>query len=243
MKRISLLVAAGSILVLGSTHPASAVEVSSTFSGGLYASGTTTPGFMNYYVGYAVPSTPIERRNYFIFDLTGVSGEVASASLKLYLPGGSMPSGYISSDATEDYRISGSAFAWTAFAEAFGGTAPPPMLAAMFGTMGVGPAYGVTTLSIDSGGMDVVIDLSPAAISAINLSLGSHFLVTGRLTDLHPLMPGTPPAELAFAYTDIPSATIPMPRLEMVMVPGPGGGVLIVIAVVCGVRRRRHDVR
>lgn len=221
-------------------------EISSTFSSGIYEGGGTSPGFLNYYIGYSFPSSLSERRNYFIFDLTGVSGPVVSASLKLYLPGPpDLPLGFISSDPTEDYRISGSAFPWTAFAEAFGGTATPPMLSAMFGTMGTGPAYGLTTISAASGGADVIIDLSPEAIMDINAALASdpHFLITGRLPDIHPDMPGMPPSELVFAYTDIPHPLMPFPRLELVTVPAPGAWIPLagLGAAALAPRGRRRD--
>lgn len=48
--------------------------------------------------------------------------------------------------------------------------------------------------------------------------LGSMFLVTGRLSDIHPAMPGMPPSELVFAYTDIPHPLMPLPRLELTLV-------------------------
>jgi len=219
------------------------IELTSTFSSGIYDGGTS-PGFFNYYIGYSFPSTPSERRNYFIFDLAGVTTPVASATFKLFLPGGPLlPLGFISSDPTEDYRISGSGFSWTAFAEAFGGTASPAMLSAMFGTMGTGPAYGLTTISAADGGSDIVMTLSPAAIMAINASLGDHFLITGRLPDIHPSMPGMPPSELVFAYTDIPHPLMPFPRLELTFVPSPGaGGPLAVAGVLMLLRRRRSQV-
>lgn len=234
----SLFLCAGALAF--TSRAIASVEISSTFSGGIH-DGATSPGFMNYYVGYSVPSTPSERRNYFIFDLAGVTTPVASAKFKLFLPGGpSLPLGYVSSDPTEDYRISGSGFAWTAFADAFAGAATPPMLSAMFGTMGTGSAYGLTTISAGDGGTDIVIDLSLAAIMDINASLGDHFLITGRLPDIHPALPGTPPSELVFAYSDIPHPLMPFPRLELTFVPVPGAGAALGIA--CGVaaaRRRR----
>ncbi len=229
------------LIGLAVVGPASADEISSVFSGGIHADGSTAPGFFNYYVGYSVPSTPIERRNYFIFDMAGVSTPVASAKLKLFLPGGpSMALGFISSEPTEDYRISGSAFPWTAFADAFSGAAPPPLLGAMFGTMGAGPAYGLTTISAADGGTDIVIDLSAAAILELNASLGSKFLITGRLPDIHPAAPGTPPSELVFAYTDIPTPLIPFPRLEYTFVPAPGTIVPLAAIGCVGVARRRR---
>lgn len=224
--------------------PASASTViSSTFSSGIYADGTTTPGFFNYYIGYSIPSTPIERRNYFIFDLSGVTIPVASAKFKLFLPGGpSLPSGFISSEPTEDYRISGSPYPWTAYATAFGGGASTPLLSGMFPTMGAGSPYGLTTISGDDSGTDIEIELSAAAIMDINASLGSMFLVTGRLSDIHPAMPGMPPSELVFAYTDIPHPLIPLPRLELTLVPAPGAcAPLVAIGLAASVRRRRRS--
>lgn len=242
MRVKTLIRTVGAIALLAGAPAASGeiLELTSTFSGGIHASGTTTPGFMNYFVGYAVPSTPIERRNYFIFDLTAVPGPVVSATLKLYLPGAPFfPSGFISSDPTEDYRVSGSAFPWTAYAEAFGGSSTPPMLSAMFGTMGSGPAYGLVGVSGDDSGTDITIPLSPGAIIDINASLGSMFLVTGKLADIHPDAPGSPPAELLFAYTDIPDPLMAMPRLEIEYVPAPGGLALLCAGCVVMARRRR----
>ncbi len=223
--------------------PARAVEISSTFSGGIF-DGATTPGFFNYYVGYSFPSSPSERRNYFIFDLSAITMPVASAAIKLYLPGPPLlPAGYVSSDPTEDYRISGSSFPWTAFADAFGGVATPPALSAMFATMGTGPAYGLTTVSGDDAGTDIVIDLSAAAITDLNAALGGHFLVTGRLTDLHPSMPGMPPSELVFAYTDLPHPLMPFPRLELTFIPSPGVAALPAVVGITLLTRRRRASR
>ncbi len=219
------------------------VEIESSFSGGIWEGGVTSPGLMNYFVGYSIPSTPVERRNYFLFNLADVTMPVTAARVKLFLPGGpGLPLGYVSSDPTEAYRISGSPFPWEAFYDAFHGTLGAGTLAAMFGTMGAlgSTTYGMTVVSMDDGGTDVVIELSPTAITAINAALGSFFVVTGRLTDLHPEAPGMPPSELVFAYTDIPHPLIPMPRLELDLIPSPGGaGVLALAGFIACARRRR----
>ncbi|GJQ29136.1 MAG: hypothetical protein HBSAPP03_10200 [Phycisphaerae bacterium] len=218
------------------------VEIESSFSGGIWSTGVTAPHFMNYFVGYSIPSTPVERRNYFLFSLADVSAEVTGARLKLFLPGGpSLPSGYVSSDPTETYRVSGSPAPWTAFYDAYSGTATPAMLSAMFGTMGaLGPTtYGLTVVSGDDSGTDIILELSPAAIADINAALGSMFVVTGRLTDLHLDAPGTPPSELVFAYTDIPHPLMPMPRLELDVVPAPAGVLTLATGLLLAGRRRR----
>lgn len=233
------------VLSAGAAHADVTIEVESSFSGGIWDGGITAPGFMNYFVGYSFPSTPVERRNYFIFDLTTLTDPalfVTGARLKLFLPGGpSLPSGYVSSDPTETYRVSGSPAPWTAFYDAFTGAATPAMLTAMFGTMGaLGPTtYGVTVVSADDSGTDVVIELAPGAVADINAVLGAHFLITGRLTDLHPDAPGTPPSELVFAYTDIPHPLMPLPRLELDVVPAPAGLLTLAPGLLLAGRRRR----
>ncbi|MBX3317044.1 MAG: hypothetical protein KF902_09315 [Phycisphaeraceae bacterium] len=218
---------------------ATPIEVSSSFSGGIYDGGLTTPGFFNYYVGYSFPSSPPERRNFFIFDLSDIDTPVTGARIKLFLPGGpTLPSGYISSDPVEFYRVSGSAFPWTAYVEAFGGTATGPMLSAMFSTMGgSASAYGVVGISIDDSGTDIIIELGGSAIADINAALGSAFLVTGRLTDIHPGAPGMPPSELVFAYTDIPHPLMPLPRLELDIIPAPHS-ILPLLPLILAPRRR-----
>lgn len=220
---------------------ATPIEVSSSFSGGIYDGGLTTPGFFNYYVGYSFPSSPPERRNFFIFDLSDIDAPVTGARIKLFLPGGpSLPSGYVSSDPVEFYRVSGSAFPWTAYVEAFGGTATAPMLSAMFATMGgSASAYGVVGISIDDSGTDIIIELGGSAIADINAALGSKFLVTGRLTDIHPGAPGMPPSELVFAYTDIPHPLMPLPRLELDIIPAPHSIVPLLPLILAPRRRTR----
>jgi len=53
---------------------------------------------------------------------------------------------------------------------------------------------GCQTVSADASGGDVEIDISPEGLVALNESVGDHYLITGRLPDLHPMMPGMPPA-------------------------------------------------
>ncbi|MBX3362654.1 MAG: hypothetical protein KF705_14620 [Phycisphaeraceae bacterium] len=70
-------------------------SVSSSFSGGIYDGGLTTPGFFNYYVGYSFPSSPPERRNFFIFDLSDIDAPVTGARIKLLLPAAIAPIRYV----------------------------------------------------------------------------------------------------------------------------------------------------
>lgn len=236
MKRAAARALALALAGLGATGIArgSPIVIESSFSGGIWDGGVTAPHFMNYFVGYSIPSTPVERRNYFLFNLADVDDMVVGARLKLFLPG----PGFTSSDPTEDYRVSGSAAPWHAFYDAFTGVATPAMLEAMFDTMGApGAPYGTVTISPAEAGSDVVIELLPSALAAINASIGDMFVVTGRLTDLHIASPGIPPAELVFAHSNIPDDAMPFPRLELFMIPEPATAVLLMFGV-AAVRRR-----
>lgn len=245
--RLLAAVTASTIVVVPGAARAAVVEIESTISGGIHADGLFFPGMMNYFVGYSIPSTPIERRNWFLFDLAGVSETVVSGRLKLYLPGDHEllePSGYVSSDSHEVFRISGSPapseMFWDMFLDMGGVT--PGIAAAIFGTLGSGAPFGITTVTIDDSGRDVVIELTPTAIDALNASLGSHFVIGGRLTDIHPDAPGMPPSELVFAYTDIPHTGMPLPRLELDLIPAPSSGAVLATAGLLAARRRRPAI-
>lgn len=244
MGRCAAISAAAALAFCTAGASADLLTIESTFSGGLHADGSYSPGFMNYYVGYSIPSTPIERRNYFVFDLGDVSESIVSAKLKLYLPGDPAhpgePCGYISPTATEDYLVTSSAFPWTSFADASGMMLPPPMIAALYGTLGTGFPFALATISADACGSDVVMEITPEGLAALNGSLGDAIVMGGRLTDLMDV-PGMPPSELVFAYTDIPSPILPLPRLEIETIPEPTTGALLLLgAAAIGVRRGRE---
>src|SRR5262245_41016685 len=93
MQRFVLFAA---FLGLANVAAADVFVVESAQVGGFFAGGATpdnSPSFQNYFVGYGSLSgggrTP-ERRSFFHFDLSGVSGDIVSATLelKLVMPGG-----------------------------------------------------------------------------------------------------------------------------------------------------------
>lgn len=219
------------------------IEIDATIASGLFATGFASPHHMNYYIGYSIPSTPVERRNFFVFPIPSLDASIVSAKLKLYLPGPpSLPSGYISSEPTEEYRISGSPFPVDGFVGAFMGSPAitPPMISAMYGTLGGMPPFGLAVISGDLSGSDVVIDLTPEGIAALNASLGMPIVIGGRLTDIHPEMPGMPPSELVFAYTDVGAhPDIVMPRLELTTIPEPTSTFVGGLVLLFGIKRWR----
>jgi hypothetical protein len=229
------------------TNAADVIELDAVITSGFLDGGVHFPHHMNYFVGYSIPSAPIERRNYFVFNLADLEGPILSAKLKLWLPGGeTMVSGYLSSDPHEEYRISGSPFPVTGFMDAFFGEPhiTPAMVEMMYDSLGAMPPYGMTLIGPDHSGTDIVIELTTEGIMALNGALGSLIVLGGRLTDLHIDDPDDDlPSELVFAYTEV-GDSVPMPRLELVVVPEPSttwlfGVGLLVLAVVLGRKCRR----
>lgn len=222
-----------------------AVEVESYLTGNFGADGTVTnsPGFQNHYVGNTfVGSTPTpERRNFFLFDVSGAAAPIMSAKLKLYVPKfpGDGGFGYISPDPTEDFLVTSTPFSADDIAAA---GIPPPVAMAMFGTFGTGIPYGVTTASVDSMGTDLIIDLDGSALADLNAArLGTgKWAATGRLTTLA----GHPPLtdQLLFSFTDPTGALAPetpFPRLEYTMVPEPATLSVLAIGALALLRRKR----
>lgn len=244
MKATNRMCVAGFALAAGALVQAAEIESYLTGTVGADGSVSNSPGFQNHYVGNTfVGSTPTpERRNFFLFDVGVIPEAVISAKLKIYVPkfppdGGF---GYISPDPTEDYLVTSTPFSAEDIATP---GIPPGVGIAMFGTFGTGMPYGLTTASVDSMGTDLIIDLDPSAIGAINIArMGTgKFVATGRLTTLG----GHPPLtdQLLFAFTDPTGALAPetpFPRLEYTTVPEPATLAVLALGALAVARRRRR---
>ncbi len=171
----SAIVGASCFLPLGTVRvQADPVEVDSIIASGLTL-GTVGPlGHMNYTAGkFAPPGVPpIERHNFFLFDLADIDAPVISAKLKLYLPGPPLPPdvvGLLSPDLAETYRISGTPYDPMFFHDVFLGPGGVPdfditleTVEMMFHTLGAAEdAYGSIDINADHVGTDVVIDINP----------------------------------------------------------------------------------
>ncbi len=229
---------------LSTAAPSPGVEIESYLTGNFGADGTASnsPEFQNHYVGNTfVGMTPTpERRNFFLFDVSGATDFIASAKLKVYVPifppdGGP---GYISPDPTEDYLVTSTPFSPEAIAMP---EIPPELGMLMWATFGTGMPYGLVSASIDSMGLDLAIDLSAAALATLNTArLGSgKWAATGRLTTLA----GHPPLtdQLLFSFTDptgLLAPPTPYPRLEYEVVPEPAGLIAMFVGTLGLLRRR-----
>lgn len=227
------------------TFPAEATEIESYLTGCFFADGSVSnsPGFQNHAVGNTfIGSTVIpERRNFFLFDVSGISEPIISATLKIYVPifppdGGF---GYISPDPTEEYLVTSTPFTPDEIATT---GIPTDVGLAMWGSFGTGMPYGLTSASLGSMGKDLVIPLSSAALMTLNEArhgLGK-WAATGRLTTLEGHDPLTD--QLLFSFTDPTGALAPetpFPRLEYTTVPEPATLLALSLGIFAITRKRR----
>jgi hypothetical protein len=195
-------------------------------SGGLNnAAFNAAPG--NILVGQSSQET---HRNYFVFDLTGVTDNVTTAQLVVNSPFGS----YISPDLTETWTI----FDYTSAIAILQNQNSSSVGA--YNDLGSGNAYGSAIVSEASEGIPngptfpVVIDLNATAIADINAARGGNFALGGALTTIN-----GPDSQLFFAFSsnDEPAQLILNP------IPEPGPVLLLSVLSALPLARRRRPRR
>lgn len=238
--RRSVLVAAGAV---GLAMPAFGVEmsISSSLVGGFDAFGgySNTLGFQNYFTGSTATGPQPDRRSFYIFSMPAMlPGLVVSARLEIRnpwvpFPGGDTGTpGYFSDDASETFRISDTPFGAPFIAAPH--TIPEAL--SIWATLGSGELYGSAVVTPATGPEeDIVMALTPAAVTTINLSAGGFFVIGGQVSTLD----GTSPDELIFGFSDIPSPHMVEPRLVLTFIPSPGALGLLAGAGLLATRRRR----
>jgi hypothetical protein len=162
----TVLLGAASLPCHGATVALDAVD-----SGFYLADGTHNPASENYLTGLF---NVIGRHSFFVFDLSGVSGTINSAALRLFNPQVSpaLP-GYVSPDPTETldiYDVSSSVASITGNTAGVGG----------FVDLGSGVLYGKRVVSAADNGTVVGILLNSSALTDLNSATGL-FLLGGAL--------------------------------------------------------------
>jgi len=152
------------------TIPAYGVTIDATDRGHYEDDGDHDSTNTNYIVG-EVPSGSVQYHNFFVFDLSSVSGTIISAELRLRNPAG----GFSSTDATETYEIFDVS---TSTATLTGGGAG---LVAVYADLASGTMYASQVVSAADNGTTIVIPLNAAAISDLNAASGL-FAFGGVLT-------------------------------------------------------------
>jgi hypothetical protein len=172
------------------------VSVSATDSGWYGSNGTLSGSANNnYFAGYAFGN---EYRNFFTFDLTGVTGPFANASLSLPNIGPNIGA-----------PLTFSLFALTTSPGSLGSPG-----AGIFEDLGDGALYG--SIVVPSDATDpVVITLNAAGLAAVNSALGGQFALGGAVA--------TPDSYLFFDNSEQR-----LPELTLSSVPEPSTGAVVI---------------
>ena len=190
------------LLVCASAQHAAAITIDATDRGWYGDNGTHNTSILNYLAGDCGGGTCVagtntgidEFRNFFVFDLSGVTAPIASATLRLHNPGGTtqFPNnvGFFSDVGSETYLVNEVS---TAIASLLAGTGG----VAVFDDLGSGTPFGSITATSAANGTFVEINLNSAAIAALNLASGL-FAFGGSITTLN----GFPDEETLFAFSD-----------------------------------------
>lgn len=181
---ISLLFAffmLNALLVLANTNPSQLylesqlIEIDALDSGWYSDAGFHGPENFNYLVGECyLPqcSEVVTFRNFFVFDLSNIDGEILTASLVIENPVG----GYVSNDQSETWTI----FEVTTPVSALitGGSG----LTDIYNDLGTGQMLGNFVVTPTSS--LVQIDYDQAGIEVLNATIGDHYAVGGAITTL-----------------------------------------------------------
>ena len=192
----------------------------------------------------------VSRKNYFVFDLTGITDDISGAALALYNPSG----GYSSPDASEDYALSGvpassmgemAAFA-TDISMTYDITDSGDLDAAkiLYGDLAAIPDFGFKTVTAADDDSIITIALDAGGIDYLNMFKGGKVVIAGFIATLDGA-PGDDEVVFGFTKPLPPGATdpgiiapTPTPVLHIDTVPEPSGLSLLGVAF-CGLCLRR----
>ena len=175
--------------------------------------GLHTPANKNYLAG---DYNENEYRNWFVFDISGMSEYVDNAVLRAYMiEEPPLYAGYQSPDTWETWRLFDVA---TGIDSLVGGTGGP----GAFNDLGTGTVYGFTDVSLDDNGSFVEVNLNSHALSAINSASGL-FAIGGAVVTLD-----NPLDERIFWFSDMDY------RVELAVnsVPIPGTAILLFSGII-----------
>jgi hypothetical protein len=180
-----------------------------------------------------------EVRNFFVFNLSGFSGTITSATLHLFNPADNPATtttyegGFLNDvhniTGTETYQVN--AVSTPIASLIAGGTSP-----STFADLGDGTVYGTYTAGYADNGRFIDIVLNSAALADLNGAIGSLFAFGGNLTTLN----GVADTERLFGWTNGGQLSDTQLILTTADVPEPATFALLGLGLLAlGIARKR----
>jgi len=176
----------GCLLVTAGT--VSATTLTATISGWFASDGRDVRNGVPTLQNYAVGWDPVDfeqgvvLRDFFVFNLSGVSDTIVSATLNLYLPNKPPDSGlgYLSFEASEPYQLT-STNSSTSVADIVQIYAPGNTKGlSIFNTLGTGTVFASTTVTAADEGTTLHLALNAAALAFLNSNEGNSIVLSGQ---------------------------------------------------------------
>lgn len=155
---------------------ANALDLDAIDSGHYSNTGLHVASNPNYIVGEFTVDNEIER-NFFVFDLSGVTQQIVGATLTIYNPSG----GYSSNDPSETWTLYDVTTPIVDLTASGGGATGGINV---YNDLGSGTMFGSATVTSASNNTLVNVNLNNNAVAALNAARGGSFAIGGALTSL-----------------------------------------------------------
>ncbi len=188
------------VSVFGYSAATNAITVIETDHGQYRDDGFHDPSSVSNIVG---SFSNTEYRNWFVFDLSGITDTITSATLRSYNPPGSTQ-GYQSSDPTETWSLYDVSTDVTALTDGTAGVSA-------FNDLGAGTSYGAYVASIADNGTYIEIALNSNALNDLNTNASRFFAIGGAITTLDGTGTQLLFANGTSAKSELLLSTIPVP--------------------------------